>query len=156
AVRHGYNYKTAEQLKPSFWRELKEGFDWQVIEGVKLLGRGVVGAIKENARRTEEIMEEAHDRGLPMNPIGASMAAGVTETIEGISDNIEACKADLVRAVEAETKTDIAIAALQATVHMGQAALGAYSLAEPIGSFPEGGIGGSGMSVAVANDGSAA
>jgi len=139
AATHGYDYKTPDELTPGFWRELKKGFQWQVVEGVKKLGRGIVGAAKQNARQTHQIMDEAQERGIPMTPMGASLAAGVSDTVEGISVDIEACKEDLLRALEAETKTDKAIAALQATLHMGQAALGAYTLAEPVAGLMDGG-----------------
>lgn len=142
ARRHDMNYTPdAEQVAPSFWHELKEGISWQIVEPLRMLGRGAVGAAKQNAQHTQEIMSDAKERGLPMTPIGASMAAGVTDTVGDVGASLEECKADLERLLEAETKTDKAIAALDATYHFGKAALGAYALADPLAAATEGGGG---------------
>jgi hypothetical protein len=142
ARRHDMNYTPdAEQVPPSFWHELKEGISWQIVEPLRMLGRGIVGAAKQNAKHTQEIMDDAQERGMPMTPIGASMAAGVTDTVGDVGESIEECKADLERLLEAETKTDKAIAALNATYHFGKAALGAYALADPLAAATDGGGG---------------
>jgi hypothetical protein len=151
AATHGYDYKTPGQLSPSFWRELKEGASWQIVGGVKMLGRMIVGALRQNAQHTGEIMEQAHERGIPMTPMGASFAAGVSDTVEGISVDIAQCKEDLERALEAETKAEKALHAFEAMYHLGKAGVGAYALAEPVGAMTEGGGTAGGMSLATAS-----
>src|SRR5262249_20742257 len=131
--------KTPEELKPSFWRELKRAAAQSFVENPKQIGRDLKAAAIQNARHTRQIMDQAQERGLPMTPWGASFAAGVSDTVEGMRGDIEACEEDLARAMQAEAATDKAIAVLEATLHMGKAALGAYALAEPAAAITEGG-----------------
>jgi hypothetical protein len=113
-AQYGHKPELRDLLKGSYWRQqLRASFQHPARELTKpirqtdhALKQMLETALRQNARHAREITEQAGERGIPMTPVGASVAAGVSDTLEEINAEVAACKEDLVRAMEAESRTE--------------------------------------------------
>lgn len=94
------------------------------------------------------------ERGTPLGMTFTPIAVGVADTVKDISAEVQECTDAIEKALEEQRAIDKAIAALEAAGHLGKAALGAYSIADPLASITDAGgtvaAGGGGMSLATA------